>query len=376
MRILSPGDFLPDFLADSSVNPAFSFNTLGGRRFVLAFIGSVKTDLGRSLAQALIAQADWLVQHQILVYVVTADKPSGEDETLAHLTRTFVVFWDHGRSIYRQFGMEMPSPDNIPGQSILRVGLMLVRRNLRLHAHIPATPLDALGARLREAVATLPSIGPGRTIRSQAPVLLIPDVLSPALCRRYVEHYEQVGGDESGFMRDVGGQTRRILDPKKKRRKDVDISDPELQKRLRAALIGRVLPEIRKAYAYNATRIERYVIGCYDETDQGFFGEHRDNVSKATSHRAFAVSINLNSDEYEGGELRFREYGPDLYKPDTGAAVVFSCSLLHEATPVTRGRRYVILPFLYDDQAAVVRGEGQKFLSSEPALRLNSQPAA
>ncbi|MEQ9330717.1 2OG-Fe(II) oxygenase [Thalassobaculum sp.] len=376
MRFLSPGDFLPDFQADSTVNPEFRLNTLGGRRFVLAFIGSAKTDLGRNLAQALIAQADWLVQQQVLVYVVTADKPSTEDEVLSQLTRNFIVFWDHGRSIYRLFGMEMPSPDNIPGQSILRVGLMLVRCNLRLHAHIPATPLDTVGTRIREAVATLPVPEPERIIRGQAPVLLVPDVLSRDVCRRFVEHYEQVGGDESGFMRDIDGQTRSVLDPKKKRRKDVNISDPILQKRLRDALVERVLPEIRKAYVYNATRIERYVIGCYDETDRGFFGEHRDNVSKATSHRAFAVSINLNSEEYDGGELRFREYGPDLYKPDTGAAVVFSCSLLHEATPVTRGRRYVILPFLYDDRAAVQRSEGQKFLSSEPALRLNSQPAA
>jgi predicted 2-oxoglutarate/Fe(II)-dependent dioxygenase YbiX len=35
--------------------------------------------------------------------------------------------------------------------------------------------------------------------------------------------------------------------------------------------------------------------------------------------------------------------------------VVFSCSLLHEATPVTRGRRFAFLPFLYDEQAAKVR---------------------
>jgi len=35
--------------------------------------------------------------------------------------------------------------------------------------------------------------------------------------------------------------------------------------------------------------------------------------------------------------------------------VVFSCSLLHEARPVTAGRRYALLPFLYDDAAARVR---------------------
>ena len=35
--------------------------------------------------------------------------------------------------------------------------------------------------------------------------------------------------------------------------------------------------------------------------------------------------------------------------------MVFSCSLLHEATPVTRGVRYATLPFLYDEAAAKVR---------------------
>ena len=35
--------------------------------------------------------------------------------------------------------------------------------------------------------------------------------------------------------------------------------------------------------------------------------------------------------------------------------MVFSCSLLHEATPVTRGIRYATLPFLYDDAAAALR---------------------
>lgn len=36
-------------------------------------------------------------------------------------------------------------------------------------------------------------------------------------------------------------------------------------------------------------------------------------------------------------------------------AVVFSCSLRHAVTPVTRGRRFVFLPFLYDETAADIR---------------------
>lgn len=35
--------------------------------------------------------------------------------------------------------------------------------------------------------------------------------------------------------------------------------------------------------------------------------------------------------------------------------MVFACSLLHEALPVTRGRRFMFLPFLYDEAAKQIR---------------------
>ena len=44
----------------------------------------------------------------------------------------------------------------------------------------------------------------------------------------------------------------------------------------------------------------------------------------------------------------FPEYGDYRYKPAAGAAVVFSCSLLHEALPVTRGQRFALLSFMRD----------------------------
>ncbi len=47
------------------------------------------------------------------------------------------------------------------------------------------------------------------------------------------------------------------------------------------------------------------------------------------------MTLNLKGDEYEGGELVFPEYGLGRYKPGNGHAVIFSCSLRHEALPVT-----------------------------------------
>jgi len=43
------------------------------------------------------------------------------------------------------------------------------------------------------------------------------------------------------------------------------------------------------------------------------------------------------------GYRRLPEYGPHVYKPATGEAVIFSCSMLHEAPDVTKGERYVLL---------------------------------
>ena len=38
-----------------------------------------------------------------------------------------------------------------------------------------------------------------------------------------------------------------------------------------------------------------------------------------------------------------------------GGAIVFSCGALHEVTPITRGRRYAFLPFLYGEEDAARR---------------------
>jgi predicted 2-oxoglutarate/Fe(II)-dependent dioxygenase YbiX len=76
------------------------------------------------------------------------------------------------------------------------------------------------------------------------------------------------------------------------------------------------------------------------------------------------VSLFLNAGEFEGGQLRFPEYGNATYAAPTGGAVVFSCSMLHEATPVTKGKRYMFLPFLYDDAAANLRTENEKYLDT------------
>jgi predicted 2-oxoglutarate/Fe(II)-dependent dioxygenase YbiX len=161
-------------------------------------------------------------------------------------------------------------------------------------------------------------------------------------------------------MVDAGGRTVGVYDPTRKIRRDQEIVDERLRMAAMHRILDRLVREISKAFQFQATRIERHIVACYDAESRGFFGAHRDNTTLGTAHRRFAVSLNLNSGEYAGGDLCFPEFGRQTYCAPAGGAIVFSCGLLHEAKPVMHGRRYVYLPFLYDEAAAQIRDDYQR----------------
>jgi predicted 2-oxoglutarate/Fe(II)-dependent dioxygenase YbiX len=360
----TPGEQVPPFHARSALNPRFAFDTLAGR-WVMVLVPGPLGD--RAKAQALAGMigphAGCLHPARAMMVVIGTDP---EDERARRLADGPArrVLWDDDGAARR--ALRATAPDGA-----LREGWMLLDPTLRVFATWPL----ASGAEAMATLAALPAPEGHAGVPIHAPVLIVPRVLEPAFCRRLIELYETQGGGESGFMRDVGGKTVGLLDPGHKRRKDAVIEDEALQAQIRARITARLSPQIRRAFQFNPTRIERYIVACYDEADQGFFAAHRDNTTRGTAHRRFAVTINLNTGDYEGGELRFPEFGPRTYVAPAGGAVVFSCSLLHEALPVTKGRRYATLPFLYDEEAAKVRQENLRFLGTNDGLQAAPAPA-
>jgi hypothetical protein len=202
-----------------------------------------------------------------------------------------------------------------------------------------------------EVVALLDSAthrGAATEVTGQAPVMLLPRVVDAGLRDRLIHLLEQQGSAETGVETSSGGGRSEVLDASYKRRRDHTVDDRDLLRELSTTVGRRVMPEIRKAFAFRATRFEGFKIACYDSSTGGFFRAHRDNLSPSTAHRVFALTINLN-EEYEGGQLRFPEYGNQLYRPGSGAALVFSCAHLHEVLDVTAGQRFALLSFLYGE---------------------------
>jgi predicted 2-oxoglutarate/Fe(II)-dependent dioxygenase YbiX len=264
-------------------------------------------------------------------------------------------FLDYDRAVSRAFGA-----DTNDGSGRYHAHWLLLDETLRVTGCYPLSEADAALAAFADLVAARP--GP-----DWAPVVMVPNVLEPDMCRQLIAAYEADGGEESGFMRDVDGMTRVLVDPSHKVRRDFLIEDPEVARQLNLRIQLRLAPMVQRAFQFNATRVERLLVGCYEAETGGHFRAHRDNTTKGTAHRRFAVTINLNAEDYEGGDLLFPEFGSRTYRAPTGGAVAFSCSLLHQAMPVTKGRRYAFLPFLYDDAAALLRERNARFLEGELA---------
>ncbi len=215
----------------------------------------------------------------------------------------------------------------------------------RVAALLPSPATEDVVALVEKLYAATETV----VVRAAAPVMLLHRVLDADLCDRLIGYWS--ARDKVASI--VGSADGNVVDSETKRRLDTNLDDPALFTNVRDALVRRIAPAIAQASHVHTSVIEAPRIGCYDAASGGWFRRHRDNTSRITAHRQFAVSINLNpGDEYEGGELRFPEFGRQLYRPAVGCAVVFSAALLHEVNPVTRGRRFGLFTFLSAGGAA------------------------
>ncbi len=359
--LIGLGEPAPWFTCRTETRDRFVFDTVAGRYLVLSFLGSAADPISAQLLSQLATIRQRFDDQNLSFFGVTVDP---EDERLQRLSASLPgvrFFWDFERTVSRLYGAQQEDGSyrrvTYVLDPMLRVIAVLPLQS-SAEAHMPA---------LLSVLDRLPAIGPAYRANLQAPVLVLPRVFEAELCQALMDYYRSQGGEASGFMQDIDGKTVMRLGRDHKVRRDCALEDEELRRACMRRIRQRVVPQLERAFQFHATRMERYLLGCYDASEGGHFRAHRDNTTKGTAHRRFAISLFLNSGDYEGGFLRFPEFGPGLYSAPPGGAVVFSCGLLHEATAVTQGQRYMFLPFLYDEAARQVRQDNQHFLDGQAA---------
>ena len=342
MAGLMPGERIPDFGRPDSTGTQLLFYDIHYGQPVALFLCGRPGEAATRADLAALAAADpaWGdVTRVALVQSTPAElKPLAQD-----CGNAVILLADDGALSQHLLG----TPPSALTALILDENLRILERRTR--------GADAAGfvREVAQAYAARHKPAP-KTLGLQAPVLFIPRALDEQFCRDLIAFFEETGGTPSGTAYVEGGKAMWKPDPNVKMRRDVYLEQGVWLERVKEALVRRVLPEIQRCFNFQVTQHEVFKLIRYD-TGAGYFRAHRDNESRDTQHRRFAMTINLNTGDYDGGALRFPEFGPDLYVPERGGAAIFSCSLLHEVTPVTRGSRYGLLGFFFGDQQQMLR---------------------
>ncbi len=340
---LRPGDRVPDFILPG----------LDGklRKFIWSFTGHAVAllavdDLGMLDIEQFAAFAARCKEARVEVVVATGMPLAAASAAWAKLggdgdgrlllcdgERKFVPFLlaQGGGISFGQSGMA------------LRQRVIVLDANQRVAATFDSRPLLAAAEQIAAlALAVRSDEGGDQVIHTAtAPVLVLPRVFEREFCAQVMRLWEKGDHKDSGVSSRYGNVGMLEL----KRTEDYMVVEPMMQKAISDRIAYRVGPELVKVFAYDREfGFDAHVVLSYSVDGGHFFAAHRDNGAPTTADRSFAVSLNLN-DDFEGGELVFPEYSGVKVRPPAGAAAVFSCSVLHEALPVTRGRRFVLTTF-------------------------------
>jgi predicted 2-oxoglutarate/Fe(II)-dependent dioxygenase YbiX len=329
----SIGDRAPEILGATASGRFYSLDSQAGRPALIVALGALESEAAGRLFERLCGLQSQLAATGVdLVPLAPLLQPFTERFSNDPSAHDLMVYASGGG------GLESWGLDG-------HAGAMLIDRGARIVDLVGLTEETDLIAWLSGSARRIVSAA-SQVRTATAPVLIIPNIASTEFCRALIDHFE-ASPHAAGVMASFSdGGAYAKLDETKKKRRDTELTpDSPLYGEVLNLLSARVIPEIKRAFQVDIANADRILIARYDDTG-GYFRRHRDNSAPHTAFREFAVSLNLNTHEYEGGELLFPEYDDTRYNPPAGGAMVFSASLLHEAAPVTKGSRYVLLSFL------------------------------
>lgn len=338
------GDFIPYFSLPDETGKLREIHLFAGHNVALYFLPASDVNFLHGFFETMKQHREAFAQLNIMPVYIFLTHKTEVASIKKWLDITHSLWADEDRGISRLFGIAPDETGNF------MAGCFLLSPNLQVvNAYAFAQPSPHGKQLLQDAKVLLPIKETHVVTTPHAPVLVVPNVLSKERCEKLIAYWEA----NEKFYGKVGAGKNSTYNKSAKIRSDVAVKD-DLLERLDDVLSGTLFPEIEKVFGLEVTRREEYKIGCYDAKEGGFFNQHRDNFELPLSHRRYAMTLNLN-DNFEGGGLNFPEYGEDVYKTPAGTAVIFPCSLMHRATKVTKGKRFMLVSFFYGEEEAMKR---------------------
>ena len=179
------------------------------------------------------------------------------------------------------------------------------------------------------------------------------NIFTPEECKKIIE-IGTSGKDASpltyGIVGDMAGTTDDLKKVAEVRRSPIswirsDVADNRWIFERLAANITNINDQF---FNYELTDIQSLQFTSYDAKEKGFYGKHIDMMYKGTGTRKLSVTIQLSDDkDYEGGDLLLHyKDNPDIGFRNLGTATFFPSWMLHEVTPVTKGKRYSLVAWI------------------------------
>ena len=253
------GTQAPWFHGHTVYNPRFSFSSLAGRFVALVFLGDFKSSIANTFINKVSKRCPLFSDEHIVRFAVTLKQ---QDQKNSNALKAFPkqrIFYDHKGNISETYNaINKEKNEYHPYWLILDPTLRVYLKGSILEPDKFINELNKL---------PIPSLHVDTNIQLWAPVLLVPRVFEPEFCKKLVSYYKSGNPDPSGFMRTVDGKTKELRDPTVKRRNDISIEDTNLQDNIKHKIRTRLAPEIKKAFQFSATRIERYIVCPVDNSN-------------------------------------------------------------------------------------------------------------
>ncbi len=320
---------------------------LSGKSLVLLFLNDASAATAVPVLTAFSASRDKLDRFHATVVAISSTSDAAHNRALKYSSGfDWPLASDSTGAIFASYGLHKEN------DMAIRIVVLTPLRQVRVWFDTP----DDINETVSEIMDLLKNTQVAEEARwapPHAPILMVPNVLSREECGQLIQSFETGGPLMVRPPRpgEIAGDYKiPVYEHDRQDRVDQIIKDKKTLAFLDERIWGRVTPMIQKAFAFEVTRREDLHIARYVGDRGGYTMGHRDNVSAATAYRRFALSMSLN-EEFEGGEIVFKEFSPKGYRPPAGTAMIFSSSLLHEVQETTKGTRYNLISHFFNEDS-------------------------